>query len=59
MIERYGNPWIGGGQDQPHFLLEMVNVCHNVKIEVEKIAEINRRIKENAKSNPKSLFGGA
>jgi len=51
MIERYGNPWSGGSQDQPHFLIEAVNVCHNVRVEVEKIAAINRRIKENAAKN--------
>jgi hypothetical protein len=50
-IQRYGLPWQGGSYDQPHFLMEILNVIENTKISVQKVAEANERVKNAKKSN--------
>jgi hypothetical protein len=39
-------PWPGGMEQQPHITMRCMNICHNTRSEIEKIAEINRRLEE-------------
>lgn len=45
-VQTYGNPWEGGSYDQPHLTMEQLNIVTRVRQEVQRLAEVNRRIRE-------------
>ncbi len=47
-VQWYGNPWAGGSHDQPAIFMEMMNICNSRKMEIQRVAERNREIRESA-----------
>lgn len=50
-VQWYGNPWSGGSHDQPAIFMELLNICSSKKMEVQKMADRNREIREKANGN--------